>query len=407
MYEAFYQLRTKPFSLVPDPDFLYWTGPHRMAFTMLEYGVLNRAGFTVVTGEVGAGKTTLIMHLLSQLPGDVTVGLVSNTQGDRGDLLTWIMMSLEQDFEGPTYAGLYKKFEEFLRQQHAHRRRTIVIIDEAQNLGARALEELRMMSNMNTSRLELLQIILSGQPELKLLLGRPELRQFAQRVSSDFHLNLIGPEEVPAYIDHRLAVAGATRQLFCREAIELIYGATKGTPRLINVLCDTALMYGFAKEAPIVTGEIVQSVIDDKRRYGVFPVEQPPVFFSHGRLYSPYVHPEASFPEITLDANANGSYARSVIRNCDEARAEIEGVTRVIAGEDALFEGVRYRIAAVQRGGRSSLIEGTIEADPHILSSLAEFGEAAIDLGSLGWFRFFVVDVPRGAITLTGLINTD
>src|SRR5579862_4468835 len=203
MYEAFYQLRTKPFSIIPDPDFLYWTGPHSMAFAMLEYGVLNHAGFTVITGEVGAGKTTLIMHLLDRLPGDVTVGFVSNTQGERGDLLTWIMMSLNQEFEGFSYAGLYKRFEEFLKLQHSRRRRTVLIIDEAQNLGARALEELRMMSNMNTSRRELLQIILTGQPELKRLLSRPELRQFAERVSSDFHLNSLGPEDVHAYIGHR------------------------------------------------------------------------------------------------------------------------------------------------------------------------------------------------------------
>jgi type II secretory pathway predicted ATPase ExeA len=288
MYEAFYSLKTKPFSIIPDPDFLYWAGPHSMAFAMLEYGVLNHAGFTVITGEVGAGKTTLIMHLLNRLPGDVTVGFVSNTQGDRGDLLTWIMMSLNQEFEGLSYAGLYKRFEEFLKQQHARRRRTVLIIDEAQNLGARALEELRMMSNMNTSRQELLQIILTGQPELKVLLSRPELRQFAQRVSSDFHLNLLGPEDVPAYIEHRLRVAGAERRLFTEDATQLIYEDTRGTPRLINVLCETALMYGFATEASEISQELVEAVLHDKRLFGVFPrdtkaklpAQEPELFYN-------------------------------------------------------------------------------------------------------------------------------
>jgi type II secretory pathway predicted ATPase ExeA len=289
MYEAFYQLRMKPFSIIPDPDFLYWAGPHSMAFTMLEYGVLNHAGFTVITGEVGAGKTTLIMHLLNQLPGDVTVGFVSNTQGDRGDLLTWIMMSLNQEFDGLSYAVLYKRFEEFLKQQHARRRRTVLIVDEAQNLGAKALEELRMMSNMNTSRQELLQIILTGQPELKALLGRPELRQFAQRVSSDFHLNFLGQEDVPAYIDHRLKVAGSERQLFTEAATKLIYEETRGTPRLINILCDTALLYGFATEAHQISEELVEAVVHDKRLFGVFPraaTPQPVAVDAPGHSYS-------------------------------------------------------------------------------------------------------------------------
>jgi type II secretory pathway predicted ATPase ExeA len=288
MYEAFYQLRTKPFSIIPDPDFLYWTGPHSMAFAMLEYGVLNHAGFTVVTGDVGAGKTTLIMHLLERLPGDVTVGFVSNTQGERGDLLTWIMMSLNQEFEGFSYAGLYKRFEEFLKLQHSRRRRTVLIIDEAQNLGARALEELRMMSNLNTSRQELLQIILTGQPELKRLLSQPELRQFAQRVSSDFHLTSLSPDDVYAYIGHRLAVAGGERHLFSEGATRLIYDNTGGTPRLINILCDMALMYGFATEADEITEELLQIVLHDKRQFGVFSpgIETVPALEPLDQFYS-------------------------------------------------------------------------------------------------------------------------
>ncbi len=273
MYEAFYGLRTKPFTILPDPEFIYWAGPHSMAYTMLEYGVMNHAGFTVVTGEVGSGKTTLLRHLLAKLPPDITVGLVSNIQGERADdLLQWLMMSLDQDFEGLSYVSLYKQFQNYLKEQHARGRRTILIIDEAQNLGAKALEELRMMSNVNVSHEELLQIILVGQPELKTLLSRPELRQFAQRVSSDYHLTSLTRRDVSAYIDHRLSVAGSPGLLFSNEACDLIYAATHGTPRLINILCDTALMYGFAKEAKGITRALVQSVIDDKRQHGVFPV---------------------------------------------------------------------------------------------------------------------------------------
>ena len=270
MYEAYYGLRTKPFSILPDPHFIYWAQPHSMAFSMLEYGVLNHAGFTVITGEVGSGKTTLVRHLLDKLPGDITVGLVTNAQGDRGDLLHWLMASLGQDFRDDSYVGLYQKFEAFLVEQHRLGRRTVVIVDEAQNLGAKSLEELRMMSNLNTAQHELLQIILVGQPQLKTLLSKPELVQFAQRVGSDFHLVPLPHEDVTPYIDHRLAVAGADRTLFTDEACELVAHVTGGTPRLINVLCDTSLMYGFGSEAELITSQIVQSVIDDKRIHGVF-----------------------------------------------------------------------------------------------------------------------------------------
>jgi general secretion pathway protein A len=273
MYEAFYDLRLKPFSVVPDPKFIYWAGPHSMAFAMLEYGIVNHAGFTVITGEIGSGKTTLLRHLLGQLPGDINIGMVSNTQGDRGDLLQWILMSFGQEFEGSSYVGLFRRFEDFLLDQHALGCRTVLVIDEAQNLGAKALEELRMLSNTNTHDRELLQIVLSGQPELKSLLSRPELAQFAQRVSSDFHLGLLARSEVPRYIGHRLAVAGAQRHLFSEDALGLVAYATRGTPRLINILCDTALMYGFAVGSDLVTADIVQRVLDDKREFGVFPLD--------------------------------------------------------------------------------------------------------------------------------------
>jgi type II secretory pathway predicted ATPase ExeA len=194
-------------------------------------------------------------------------------QGDRGDLLEWVLMAFGQDFEGTSYVALYQKFTRFLVDQYEQGRRTVLVIDEAQNLGAKALEELRMLYNVNTHDRELLQIVLSGQPELKSLLSQPELTQFAQRVSSDFHLGLLDSAEVPAYIDHRLAIAGAGRLLFTDDAISLIAYATRGTPRLINILCDTALMYGFGTGAEVVDGAIVQRVLEDKRRFGIFPLD--------------------------------------------------------------------------------------------------------------------------------------
>ena len=275
MYEAFYRLHAKPFSILPDPEFLYWARPHSMAFAMLEYGIMNHAGFTVVTGEIGSGKTTLVRHLLTKLPGDVTVGLINNTQGDRGELLQWLMASLDQDFANQSYVALYKSLERYLIQEHQHGRRVVVIVDEAQNLDVRSIEELRMLSNICTNKHELMQIILVGQPELKAMLSRPDLVQFAQRISSDFHLVPLSKEDVPAYIDHRLAVAGADSPLFTDEAAALVGLATGGTPRLINVLCDTALVYGFGQGAELITAQIVQTVIDDKRQYGIQSAQRP------------------------------------------------------------------------------------------------------------------------------------
>jgi general secretion pathway protein A len=269
MYEAFYGLKVKPFSLLPDPHFLYWAGPHSMAFAMLEYGVMNHAGFTVISGEIGSGKTTLIKHLLKKLSGNIAVGLVSNIHGERADLLNWVLMAFGQDFEGRSAIKLHRRLADFLVKRHEQNQRTVLIIDEAQNLGEKTLEELRILSNINEGGHELLQIILSGQPELKSLLSRPSLVQFAQRVSSDFHLGLLAPKEVPSYIDHRLAVAGATRPLFSDDTFQLIFTATKGTPRLINLLCDTALMYGFATGAQIINLPLIQGVLRDKAKYGI------------------------------------------------------------------------------------------------------------------------------------------
>ena len=271
MYEAFYGLSEKPFSTLPDPDFIYWGRAHKMAFAMLEYGILNHAGFTVVTGGIGCGKTTLICHLLKHLDDDVTVGLVSNTRRAAGDLLRWVMMSLGQPYEQGSVVALHQEFQDFLIGEYASNRRTLLIVDEAQNLGMETLEELRMLSNINFGKDQLLQIVLVGQPQLKELLQRPELVQFAQRISSDFHLQPLAPREVGHYIAHRLQLAGSTRRLFSPNAAAMIAEASQGVPRSINILCDTALVYGFSSGARAISVRIVKDVIEDKRRYGLFP----------------------------------------------------------------------------------------------------------------------------------------
>jgi general secretion pathway protein A len=276
MYESYYGLREKPFSILPDPDLIYWGKNHRLAFAMLEFGVMNNAGFTVITGEIGSGKTTMLRYLLRNLDSEITVGLISNTPRGKAELMQWVMMSLNQPFED-TYPALFKRFQQFLTEQFRRGGRTILIVDEAQNLGLESLEELRMLSNINADKDQYLQMILIGQPQLKDLLRSPELVQFAQRVSSDFHLKPLTQNEVKEYINYRLKAAGARSQLFSDEACRAIAQASQGIPRTINILCDTALIYGFAVSADRITAELVNMVIENKSQYGVLPLTPSPV----------------------------------------------------------------------------------------------------------------------------------
>ena len=273
MYEAFYQLREKPFSILPDPDLIYWGKMHSMAFTMLEFGVMNNAGFTVITGEIGSGKTTLVRHLLKKISPNMTVGLISNSPQGRHELLQWILMAVDQPFEGE-YPHLFKRLQDFLYGQYANGRRTILIIDEAQNLEMEALEHLRMISNINADKFQILQLILVGQPQLRDLLLAPKLHQFAQRISSDFHLRPLDDREVANYIAFRLQAVGSPRPLFTKEACTLIASASGGIPRMINVLCDTALVYGFANDKKVISDQLVRDVIADKQQYSIFPVKK-------------------------------------------------------------------------------------------------------------------------------------
>jgi type II secretory pathway predicted ATPase ExeA len=271
MYEGYYGLREKPFSILPDPDLIYWGHNHRLAFAMLEFGVMNSAGFTVITGEIGCGKTTLLRYLLRRLDSHVAVGLISNTPRGPDGLLAWVMMSLNQPFEG-SYPALFRRFHQFLHDEHNKGRRVILIVDEAQNLGLETLEELRMLSNINADKDQYLQIILVGQAQLKDMLRTPQLVQFAQRVSSDFHLKPLNAREVSEYIEYRLKAVGSHVRLFSDSACQLIAEASKGIPRTINILCDTSLVYGFAASAEGINADIVAAVIQNKANYGVLPL---------------------------------------------------------------------------------------------------------------------------------------
>jgi general secretion pathway protein A len=269
MYEAHYGFKEKPFTIQPDPDFLFLSDRHSMAYTMLEYGVQNRAGFSVICGDIGCGKTTLLRHLINNLGDELTVGIVYNTHQDMDDLVSWIMMAFDQPYEGKSYLALFDAFQQFLIKVYVANKRAVLIIDEAQNLSPKALESLRMLSNINADKDQLLQVILVGQPELRTVLRRPDMKQFFQRVSVDYFIPPLKPAEVAKYIHHRLHTAGRDEPLFTSSAIRLICTQTQGVPRSINILCDTALVYGYSASAQKIDVGIVRKVIKDKSEFGV------------------------------------------------------------------------------------------------------------------------------------------
>ncbi|MFA5538627.1 MAG: AAA family ATPase [Gemmobacter sp.] len=272
LYTEFFGLTERPFTLLPDPGFLYWAPQHRRAFSVLEYGLLSRAPITLVTGEIGSGKTTLVQELLKRIEGDVTIGLISNAQGGRGELLQWVLNALGVEIDNTTsYVQKFQTLQNFLIEEYAEGRRVILIFDEAQNLSFEGLEELRMLTNINANKDELIQLILVGQPELRDMVRDPRMQQLAQRVAASFHLSEMDRPTVDHYIAHRLRTAGGTGEEFAPDARALVYGATHGVPRLVNQLCDMAMLYAWSEESPVVTRKIVADVLED----GVFFAARP------------------------------------------------------------------------------------------------------------------------------------
>jgi type II secretory pathway predicted ATPase ExeA len=269
MYEKFYGLKERPFQLLPDPSFLYMSPRHATALTLLQYSIQNRQGFTVITGEVGCGKTTLINRLLDDVDKELRVGLINFTHNSFGEMAEWISMSFGLEYKGKSKVELYDEFVQFLIHEYAAGHPVVLIVDEAQNMGVKGLEELRMLSNVNAQKDYLLHLILVGLPELGELLKLPELRQLTQRVSVAYNLTPFNAKEVAAYIRHRLVVAGGNPATFTPNAIRLIAAASDGIPRLVNTLCDLALVYGFSEQQEIVDVPTVRSVLRDRVRMGL------------------------------------------------------------------------------------------------------------------------------------------
>jgi len=273
MYESHFELKEKPFNITPDADFLYLSKQHREALAMLEYGVFEQSGIVVITGAIGAGKTTLIRHLLNTVPyGEITVGLVSNVQASLGNVLQWVAIALDLHTGEAELTNIqaFRRLQDYLISEYSEGRRVVLVIDEAQQLSLESLEELRMLININADKNQLLQIVLVGQPELQKVLEQPRLTQFAQRVTAEYHLTALNLSESRAYIRSRLHTAGcANTRLFSSDAARVIYYFSGGLPRLINTLCDHALVLAYGAEQDAVDLEIALDVIRQKRIGGI------------------------------------------------------------------------------------------------------------------------------------------
>jgi len=260
MYERFFGLKEPAFSLTPDPRFLWLSETHHEGLAALYYGITRRKGFLLLTGEVGTGKTTLLRAVLDRIPADTETALILNTAGlTRIDLLKLIADEFRLRGALGTKADYVIALNAFLIMRHRAGHNTVLIIDEAQNLGPEALEEVRLISNLETQTDKLLQIVLTGQPELRRNLASPSLRQLRQRIALQHHVQPLRPEEVSTYLRHRISVAGGTcDEVFASGVEPLIHAFTRGYPRSISILADRCLIAGYSRQQKPVTAELIE-----------------------------------------------------------------------------------------------------------------------------------------------------
>jgi putative secretion ATPase (PEP-CTERM system associated) len=269
MYEKFYGFSERPFQITPNPAFLYRSSKHDTALTYLEYGLTENVGFILLTGEVGSGKTTLVQYITRRLESDIEAAVIFNTNVSAEELLALILDEFEIPRPPGGKADMLMALNQFLVDRYSHRKRVLLVIDEGQNLSDQALEEVRMLSNLQSDDQSLLQIMLVGQPELVARLKQPSMRQFSQRIAASYHLTGLDREETEKYIAHRLRKAGARAALFTPAAVDVIYKLSGGIPRAINLVCQAALVYGFAENAEKIGQDTILQISKDNLCVGV------------------------------------------------------------------------------------------------------------------------------------------
>lgn len=281
MYNKFYGFVTKPFEITPDPKFLYLSESHKEALAHLTYAVRERKGFTMITGEVGTGKTTLVQCLLSRLDGDTKTAYLFNPKLGSTDFIHYICEDLGMRTQKKSKGQYISQLHRFLMDCYARNQNVVLIIDEAHTLDPDLLEEVRLLTNLETPKSKLLQVILIGQPELNEIIDRPEFRQLKQRVSLRYHLKPLNGDETKEFIKKRLRIAGTHDSgIFTPKALNEIYRFSKGIPRLINVVCDNALLEGYATDQKIIGPKIIHEVIDHLDGAGKRGKRRRPVYLA-------------------------------------------------------------------------------------------------------------------------------
>jgi general secretion pathway protein A len=363
MYERFYQLRERPFSLSPDPDYLYPSRVHREALSYLRYGIEGHAGFVVITGEIGSGKTTLLQTLLRGLDRETTLARIVNTMLDPRELLEAILLDLglEPDAGKP---AMLRQLAEFLVRERQDGRLVLLVIDEAQNLGLAALEELRMLSNLETEKSKLLQMVLVGQPDLRDTLARPELEQLRQRVTVSYHLGPLDAEETAAYINHRLRRAAAGPPLeFPPEVTELVHRRSRGVPRIINVIADAILLFGYGAERLEIDRDLAEEVMVELEATGVLPrdedapgrepVAAPAPALVREAPAAPRPHAADTRPAPASRADALDAALQAREAAIARREAEVAEQRRVLAEQYRLLRGDGNEPARERAGGQA------------------------------------------------------
>jgi general secretion pathway protein A len=294
MYEEFYGFEEKPFQIVPNPDYLYLSPKHKNALSCLEYGLNDNVGFILLTGEIGSGKTTLIRYLLNNMDSSIVPSVIFNTNVTAEEFFIFVMQSFDLKYRLKNKAKNLEHLYKFMLEQYVVGKQVLLIIDEAQNLSDATLEEIRLLSNFQSDDRLLLQIILVGQPELQARFKNPSLVQFARRIAVNYHLQALTGAETRNYIVFRLKKAGGKPDTFSADAIDAIFRASRGIPRTINLLCDSALVYGFAEEADQIDTPIIKTVIDELGIIG---------------LYDKSAHKNTQYP-VSNTENGNGFLRR-------------------------------------------------------------------------------------------------
>jgi putative secretion ATPase (PEP-CTERM system associated) len=339
MYERFYNLRERPFSLSPDPDYLYPSRVHREALSYLRYGIEGHAGFIVITGEIGSGKTTLLQAALRGLDRQTSVSRLVNTMLDARELIEAVMLDFGlEPAPGRSKPHLLRDLAGYLVEQRTAGRLALLVIDEAQNLSLPALEEVRMLSNLETEKSKLIQIVLIGQPNLRDVLGGPELEQLRQRVTVRYHLQPLDSEETHAYINHRLrrAAIGAPLE-FSRDVTDLVHLHSQGLPRKINVIADAVLLFGYGEERHTIDVDLTHEVVEELEATGVIAPSEASVASLSRMAVAP--------PTATAPASINHELHRREAQVAERER-QLAEQQRILAEE--------YRLVRMQREARQA-----------------------------------------------------